>query len=53
MQRIVRYGTAPPPRGLLKSVVYARTDDLHGAVYVHEGTVNGGYAAVDWLRGTS
>jgi glycerol kinase len=51
VQRIVRDGTASPPRGLLKSVVYARTDDRHGAVYVHEGTVNGGYAAVDWLQG--
>jgi glycerol kinase len=51
VQRIVRDGTAPPPRGLLKSVVHARTDDVRGATYVHEGTVNGGYAAVEWLRG--
>ncbi|MCE3284478.1 MAG: glycerol kinase [Steroidobacteraceae bacterium] len=51
VQRIARDGTASAPRGLLKSVVFAGTDDLHDAVYVHEGTVNGGYAAVDWLRG--
>ena len=51
VQRIVRDGAVPPPRGLLKSVVHARTDAPQAASYVHEGTVNGAYAAVDWLRG--
>jgi glycerol kinase len=51
VQRVVRDGTASPPRGLLKSVVQAHTDDVQGATWCHEGTVNGAYAAVDWLRG--
>jgi glycerol kinase len=51
VQRIVPAEVAPLPRGLLKSVVYAHTDDVQGALYCHEGTVNGAYAAVDWLRG--
>jgi glycerol kinase len=50
VQRVARDGAAAPPRGLLKSVVHARTDDVRGATYVHEGTVNGAYAAVEWLR---
>lgn len=50
VQRIARDGTVAPPRGLLKSVVHARTDDVRGATYAHEGTVNGAYAAVEWLR---
>lgn len=50
VQRIVPTDVTTLPRGLLKSVVYARTDDVQGALYCHEGTVNGGYAAVDWLR---
>jgi glycerol kinase len=50
VQRVARDGTSAPPRGLLKSVVHARTDDLQGATYVHEGTVNGALAAVEWLR---
>lgn len=50
VQRIVPANVTTLPRGLLKSVVYARTDDVQGALYCHEGTVNGGYAAVDWLR---
>lgn len=49
VQRIVPPDVTTVPRGLLKSVVHARTDDVQGAVYCHEGTVNGGYAAVDWL----
>lgn len=48
VQRLVRDGSAPPPPGLLKSVLYARTD-APGALYTHEGTVNGGYAALEWL----
>ncbi|HXW10716.1 MAG TPA: FGGY family carbohydrate kinase [Steroidobacteraceae bacterium] len=51
VQRIAHDRASPPPRGLLKSVVQARTDDVHGAAYVHEGTVNGALAAVEWLRG--
>lgn len=51
VQRVVPADVTPLPRGLLKSVVYARTDDVRGALYCHEGTVNGGFAAVDWLRG--
>ena len=50
VQRIARDGIAPPPRGLLRSVVEARTDDVRGATYVHEGTVNGALAAIEWLR---
>ena len=40
---------ARAPRGLLKSVLYARTDDAAGALYCHEGTINGAYAALEWL----
>ena len=50
VQRIARDGTAAPPRGLLKSVVEARMADVQSATYVHEGTVNGALAAVEWLR---
>lgn len=50
VQRVVPKDVTALPRGLLKSVVYARTDDVQGVLYCHEGTVNGGYAAVDWLR---
>ena len=39
---------APLPNGLLRSVL--RSDDS-GAVYSHEGTVNGAGSAIDWLRG--
>jgi glycerol kinase len=49
VQRLVRDGAGPAPRGLLKSVLYARTDDAAGALYCHEGTVNGAYAALEWL----
>ena len=49
VQRAVRDAAGPPPRGLLKSVLAATTDDAPGALYCHEGTVNGGYAALDWL----
>ena len=50
VQRIARDGASAPPRGLLKSVVEARTADVQSATYVHEGTVNGALAAVEWLR---
>jgi len=50
VQRVVPADIVSVPRGLLKSVVHARTDDVHSAVYCHEGTVNGAYAAVEWLR---
>jgi glycerol kinase len=53
VQRVVPKAATALPRGLLKSVVYARTDDVQGVLYCHEGTVNGGYAAVDWLRSRS
>jgi len=36
------------PDGLLRSVL--RSDDA-GAVYSHEGTVNGAGSAIEWLRG--
>jgi glycerol kinase len=49
VQRVLRDGAGPAPRGLLKSVLYARTDDAAGALYCHEGTVNGAYAALEWL----
>jgi glycerol kinase len=51
VQRVLRNGSGPVPRGLLKSVVYARSDDPGSALYCHEGTVNGAYAALDWLGG--
>lgn len=49
VQRVLRDGAGPAPRGLLKSVLYARTDDAVGALYCHEGTINGAYAALEWL----
>jgi glycerol kinase len=49
VQRVLRDGACPAPRGLLKSVLYARTDDVAGALHCHEGTVNGAYAALEWL----
>jgi glycerol kinase len=49
VQRVLRAGAGPAPRGLLKSVLYARTDDAAGALYCHEGTINGAYAALEWL----
>jgi glycerol kinase len=51
VQRAIRDTAGLPPRGLLKSVVRGRADDVQGALYCHEGTVNGAYAAVEWLRG--
>ena len=30
-------------------MLYARTDDVAGALHCHEGTVNGAYAALEWL----
>jgi glycerol kinase len=50
-QRLVLDGSAPTPAGLLKSVLHARTDETLGALYCHEGTVNGGNAALEWLAG--
>jgi glycerol kinase len=49
VQRVLRDGAGPAPRGLLKSVLYARTDDVASALHCHEGTVNGAYAALEWL----
>ncbi len=40
----------PLPAGLLRSVLRS---DRSGAVYSHEGTVNGAGSAIDWLRGHS
>jgi len=48
VQRVLRESTGGGPRGLLRSVVYARTDEPASAVYCLEGTVNGAYAAVEW-----
>jgi glycerol kinase len=45
-QRLVP-ADAPLPDGLLRSVLCS---DSSGAVYSHEGTVNGAAAAIDWLR---
>jgi glycerol kinase len=50
IQRIVSATAMVAPRGLLRSVVSARTDDIQGAIQCHEGTVNGAYAAIEWLR---
>ena len=30
-------------------MLFARTDDAAGALYCHEGTINGAYAALEWL----
>jgi glycerol kinase len=49
VQRVLPDRTAAAPRGLLQSIVYARTDSTEGALHCHEGTVNGAYAALDWL----
>jgi glycerol kinase len=49
LQRVLPDGSVPTPHGLLKSVLFARTNDTTGALYCHEGTVNGGFAALDWL----
>jgi glycerol kinase len=49
VQRLAPAGV-PLPDGLLHSVLCS--DDA-GAVYSHEGTVNGAAAAIDWLRGRS
>lgn len=49
VQRVVPEGSSATPTGLLKSVLHARTDEALGALYSHEGTVNGGYAALEWL----
>jgi glycerol kinase len=49
LQRVLRDGQGPAPRGLLKSIVHALADDVASALYCHEGTVNGGFAAVEWL----
>lgn len=38
----------PLPDGLLRSVLRS---DRSGAVYSHEGTVNGAGSAIEWLRG--
>jgi glycerol kinase len=53
VQRVLRDASAPLPRGLLRSVVYARGGAAATAMHCHEGTVNGAYAAVLWLRGRS
>ncbi len=47
VQRAASAG-APLPSGLLRSVLRS---DNSGAVYSHEGTVNGAGSAIDWLRG--
>lgn len=49
VQRVLRDGAGPAPPGLLKSVLCARTDDTVGTLYCHEGTINGAYAALEWL----
>ena len=49
LQRLVPDSSTPTPPGLLQSVLFARTNEATGALYCHEGTVNGGFAALDWL----
>jgi glycerol kinase len=49
VQRRVHDGTASAPPGLLKSVLHARTGEMSSVAYCHEGTVNGAYAALEWL----
>lgn len=49
LQSVLPDGSVPTPQGLLKSVLFARTNAATGALYCHEGTVNGGFAALDWL----
>ena len=49
VQRAASQGM-PLPAGLLRSVLRS---DRSGAVYSHEGTVNGAGSAVDWLRSQS
>lgn len=49
VQRVLPDAASATPAGLLRSVVYARTDATVGALYSHEGTVNGGSAALAWL----
>jgi glycerol kinase len=51
VQRAVTEGSMPTPHGLLKSVLFGRTNDPAGALYCHEGTVNGAHAALEWLGG--
>jgi glycerol kinase len=51
IQRVTLDAHALPPRGLLQSVAFARTDDAAGTIFSHEGTVNGAGAALDLLRG--
>jgi len=46
VQRVAPVG-APPPDGLLLSVLYA---DTNSVLRAHEGTVNGAGSALDWLR---
>jgi glycerol kinase len=46
VQRVAPDG-APPPQGLLRSVLYA---DAAGTLHAHEGTVNGAGSALEWLR---
>jgi glycerol kinase len=51
VQRTLRDAAIALPRGLLKSVVFAHTDEARSALCCHEGTVNGAHAAIEWLRG--
>jgi glycerol kinase len=51
VQRVVADPGVAAPRGLLRSVVHATPDDALDATFCHEGTVNGGHAAIEWLRG--
>ena len=51
IQRTVRDADVPVPAGLLRSVVLAAAGDARHATWVHEGTVNGAHAAIEWLRG--
>jgi glycerol kinase len=51
VQRTLRDAAIALPHGLLKSVVFAHTDEARSALCCHEGTVNGAHAAIEWLRG--
>jgi glycerol kinase len=49
VQRVLGDPSVRAPHGLLESVVYAGSGGSVDVLRCHEGTVNGGYAAVEWL----
>jgi glycerol kinase len=51
VQRLLPAAGGAVPRGLLRSVVFAHTDDAAGAMHCEEGTVNGAFSALEWIGG--